>query len=307
MRKFLFPTFEILGDLYRSGSPEKLLMPLLPDFQFANLSPSTRSRWVFSFLWGRLFMGCSSVKTCLVLILLVLCSFGVAGAKTETVTLLAFGDSITQGFKRDGSGNTWGIPEPPHGARVGGYEPHLEDEFVDNELTENYVAYVHNWGYEGEVTATGLERLRAILKWFAAIYDYCLLMEGANDLYGGVSASTTAFNLGKMADACSSAGVTPIMATITKNTNTYYGYMVTTDYNPEIIDTAASKHIILADQYAAVSSNWKDLTSGDGLHLNDEGDQVMARVWFEALMKDDRFIPPDDPVVLEGAYRLLLK
>lgn len=240
----------------------------------------------------------------LISVILLFCLSTVVEAQTETVTLLAFGDSITQGFKRKGS-VTWGIKTPPHGARVGGYEPHLEDEFAENELTQNIPAYVHNWGYGGERTTSGVSRLKTILSYYGSIYDYCLLMEGANDLYGGISPKTTAFNMGIMVDACRSSNATPILATITKNTNTYYGYRIYTDYNPEIIKVADQKNVILADQYGAVNPTWLQLTSGDGLHLNDTGDQVMAKTWYEALIQDERFIPA--PVLLTGPYLLLLK
>lgn len=246
--------------------------------------------------------------TILVVALCIVLLFSIE-SKGETITILAFGDSITQGYKRDRSGDEWGIISPPFGARVGGYEPYLEGEFSSHALTRKYTVYVHNWGEHGERTDAGTGRIQGILMYHVS-YDYCLIMEGANDLYDGISPSTTAFNLGVMIDACRRAAVTPILSTITPNTNVNYGDQIGASYNPEVIKIAESKSVILVDQYSAVNPEWSQLTSGDGLHLNSVGDQVMAREWYAGLMQDERFIPPAPPApaapVLPGVTLLLL-
>lgn len=212
-------------------------------------------------------------------VFLIFCQLVVDEVRADTTTILAFGDSITQGLKRDAGGTIWGIQYVPQGARVGGYEPYLEQEFRSNGLA----AYVHNWGYTGERTTTGLSRLQSIVSSHSGVYDYCLLMEGANDLYAGINANTTAFNLGVMADTCRNSGVVPIMTTITPNTYLSRGSDIETFYNPAIESIASGKNVTLVDQYGAVRPNWSSLNSGDGLHLNSAGDQVMAKEWFTVL------------------------
>ncbi len=217
----------------------------------------------------------------------------------EATTILAFGDSITQGLKRNASGHMWGILYHPNGSRVGGYEPYLEREFSN----DGHVAYVHNWGYSGERTPRGLKRFRSIINVYPGVYDYCLLMEGANDLSDGINANTTAFNLGEMADACVDAGAIPIMTTVTPNTHASSGSLIQSYYNPAIVKTAIAKEVILVDQYAAVYPQWESLNSGDGLHVSDLGEQVMAKEWYVALKKKE----PPPPVITPAFHLLLLK
>lgn len=229
--------------------------------------------------------------------------FNALPLQAEELTILAFGDSITQGFKRDALGNIWGITSPPHGARVGGYEPYLEWIFVHDARSRGDTAIVRNWGYGGERTQTGVGRLRNILAGSSGVYDYCLIMEGANDLYAGVSPASTAFNLGLMVDNCRAAGVTPIMATITKNWNIAAGDLIPQIYNPAVVAKAKEKNVLLADQYAMTQRYWYEVFTGDHLHLNELGDLRMAEVWFDTLVQDSRF----QRKVPVGAYLLLLR
>ena len=247
------------------------------------------------------FLGIIRIHILFLFVAMVFCS--VTGtAKAKELSVLAFGDSITQGYKSNGQGASWGITSPPHGARVGGYEPYLETYFQNDSRALGNSALVYNWGYGGEQTYQGTSRLRNILASRAGVYDYCLLMEGANDLYAGVSASTTAFNLGLMVDNCRSSGAVPILATITKNWNTPAGYLIPEKYNPAIVAKATEKQVLLADQYAMSQQYWYSVFTPDHLHMNDLGDQKMAGVWFETLLQDDRF----KVRVPVGALELLL-
>ena len=242
-------------------------------------------------------------KEIITLLLALLAFFNVAELRAEVLSILAFGDSITQGYKSDGHGTVWGITSPPYGARVGGYEPYLEGIFTGDARSLGHSAVVRNWGFAGEQTLTGVGRLHGILAGSSGIYDYCLIMEGANDLYAGVSANATAFNLGLMVDSCRDFGATPILATITKNWNTAAGYLIPVAYNPAIVKKAEEKKVLLADQYAMSQQYWYEVFTGDQLHMNDRGDRRMAEVWFETLVQDSRF-NRKTPV---GAYLLLLR
>jgi len=222
-------------------------------------------------------------------IFLLCCLVPVNTRANNLLEIVAFGDSITQGYKNNGHGNQWGITSPPHGARVGGYEPYLEELFAGDSRTGRFTAYVYNWGYGGENTITGVGRLSSILAGTSGRYAFCLLMEGANDLYAGISASTTSFDLGRMVDICRQAKVTPIVSTITKNWNTPAGNLIPEQYNPAIITMAQAKQVILVDQYAMTQQYWSSVFTGDHLHLNDLGDRKMAGVWFGGLLRDDRF------------------
>ena len=140
---------------------------------------------------------------------LVLLSLGVQ-AKAAHYEILAFGDSITQGVKIDSDGNKTGILSPPAGVRTSdGYEPELE---LLAQTTPDTV-YVYNWGYGGERTNVGLDRIDSALASRRA--QYILIMEGTNDILAGISTATTIFNLSQMIVKSRNALVEPILATVT--------------------------------------------------------------------------------------------
>ena len=228
--------------------------------------------------------------------LMASCFAGIASA--YTFDILAFGDSITQGKKRDSDGVIYGITLRPNGARtIDGYEPELENDFATQ---TNHRAYVYNWGYAGESTHQGVNRIDSVLDSREA--DFILIMEGANDLYAGVSASTTKANLRIMIEKSQGKNTEPIIATVTPNTRRSDGYIIPNNYNPEIKSLASEKDIALADQYTALVGNWSGYNSGDGLHLNDDGERVMAQAWFDAILipiSIDTPLPPANLRILE--------
>ncbi len=210
-------------------------------------------------------------------LLMALCCAGIASA--QVFEILAFGDSITQGKKRDGDGVISGIIDPPNGARtLDGYEPELENDFATQ---TDHTAYVYNWGFGGERTYQGVNRIDSVLDSRQA--DIILIMEGANDLASGVSASTTKANLRIMIQKSKAKDTKPILATVTPNTNRSDGHIIPNNYNPAIKALASEEGIVLADQYAALVGNWSAYNSGDGLHLNDDGERVMAQVWLDSI------------------------
>lgn len=206
-----------------------------------------------------------------------------AAALGDSFSILAYGDSITAGLKRDADRNIWGITSPPQGARVGGYEPPLETKISQN---TNHTAYVYNWGKHGELTQDGVNRIDGVLASRSA--QFLLLMEGANDITRGVSPGTVKFNLGVMIDKVRAQGVEPVLATITPQSGNDV-----TGWNSQIVALAAGKGVLLADQYSAINSNFGLFNSGDGLHINDIGDEKMADTWLVTLGNS----LPDDPTV----------
>ena len=215
-----------------------------------------------------------------------------AGARTFQV--LAFGDSITQGGKITADGTRYGILTPPNGARTtDGYEPELEYDFATQ---TTHSAYVYNWGWGGEDTVAGVNRIDTVLD--SREGDFILIMEGTNDLVHSISSTTTQTNLRIMIDKSRAKRTAPVIATIPPNTSTQYnGDLVSTHYNPAIRSLALEKGIPLADQYAALNSRWADYTSGDGIHLNDLGEKVMAQTWLNTLMGAGKLDPVLTPIL----------
>ena len=207
-------------------------------------------------------------------------------------TVLAFGDSITQGLQRNASGAEWGVRSPQHGTRLPntngdmGYSPVLE-KLVRNESGGKNIAYVYNWGFRGERTTDGVNRISSVLASRPA--DFILIMEGANDLYAGINVETTKFNVGKMADKSLAKGVLPILGGVTPNTNRSDGYIVWQYYFPLIGKAADERGIPFVDMYNPFAGPrgelWAGLNSGDGLHLNSSGYRLMAALWDVELEK----------------------
>lgn len=201
--------------------------------------------------------------------------------------IFAFGDSITQGFARDGYGNWWGVDTPPRGQRITwwGYGKHLEQMIRDN---LHVGGFVFNWGYGGLRSDQALtcgfvwDCIDTVLA--SGNADTIMIMLGANDLYAGISHTSTHYHLCAMVDKSLAAGVLPVLGTITPNTGIRgYDQIIRHHYNPLISELARDKGIYLADHHAALAGQWdRSYSSGDGLHLNDAGNQKLAATWFNA-------------------------
>lgn len=216
----------------------------------------------------------------------------------DPLICIAFGDSITQGLKRNYFGQEWSVRWPVHGAQVGSYVEELRARMAG----DFKVVRVYNQGVRGERSYHGVDRIRAIMARHSDA-NCILIMYGANDLYQPrVHHVSTRVNITTMAQLARAAGVVPIIATITPNTE-IYGFDVTGKYNDEIRRLAAAG-LTLADQHAVMSANWPRYHSGDGLHIGDLGDAVMAKEWARALRTNPLVFP--EPIVMSPILLLLL-
>ncbi len=117
-----------------------------------------------------------------------------SAVSAQQIVLLAFGDSITQGY-----GDTSGLG--------GGYTLRLE-HWIDQ---QGYDSVVENFGVGGERTAQGLSRIDSVL---AGGGDFLLLMEGTNDISHHVSVESIRFNLDEMANRAEALGMVAVHATV---------------------------------------------------------------------------------------------
>jgi lysophospholipase L1-like esterase len=228
-----------------------------------------------------------------------------------SLDIAAFGDSITQGLARkyiiDDEGyiigyDVWGITKPQYGAvrRDWGYEVELDVRIENNFAPLD--ASVFNWGAPGYTTVDALDCLKKKKNCIDTVLasrenHVILLMFGANDVYPhqAISIDTFIFNLEQLIEKSRSAGVEPILGTITPNTNRKKGFggeIINEYWNPRIRKLAEEKQVVLADHYAAMINTWSNYNSGDGLHLSRLGNQKMALTWYEALLKSNTLNPP---------------
>ena len=225
-------------------------------------------------------------------VIFITCSIGWS-AEAHALEVLSIGDSITQGLQRTYSGVVFGITSPRFGAaNVGGYQVRLNTKLDANIEPSS----VYNWGFQGELSAGfnpisgapgGVNRIGSVLNSRPA--DYILIMYGANDLYAGISSSSTSANLGNMIDQSRARDVIPIISEITPNTlfrNGFFDFLISNDYNPKLKAVAAQKETPIVLMYSKMRSEWNRLyDSGDGLHLNSNGYNRMGEEWFEVLEK----------------------
>lgn len=211
-------------------------------------------------------------------------------------TIIAFGDSITQGW--------FLVMEHTPGDRVGGYQPYLE--VLSDDIKNHYD--VLNYGFGGERTVYdpdkpeykgGFERLKRDVLPAHPKAEYILIMEGTNDLWSGISQETTVYTLGEMTRYAVSYGMIPILGTITPDTRQGIQELKNLPaLNNKIRAVAVQKDVTIADFYPAMISKWNSLYAsdsdpvwnptlgkfqGDLIHPSSAGYEKMAEMWFEAL------------------------
>jgi lysophospholipase L1-like esterase len=186
---------------------------------------------------------------------------GTAAVTPAAAGVVCFGDSITQGYK---------------GGTATAYPTYL------SKMLDAASFKVVNAGKGGEDTYQGVSRLSKVLEAYKP--KYVLLMEGANDVIERISPATTSFNLENMAQQVKTAGATPILSTITPNSDSSFA---PENYNPLIVEMSVKGGFTLIDNYAKVVTEWKNLTF-DGLHPNSSGAYIIAQNFAEPLQSAKR-------------------
>ena len=183
-------------------------------------------------------------------------------APVQAEEIIAFGDSITAGGM------------DPAGSDAGGY-PMVLQQIYDN---HGQAVTVRNAGNPGERTTHGVNRISSVLSRYSGA-NFLLLLEGANDVIGGVSVPTIIHDLGVMIDKTKAKGITPLIATLTPEEKYGNTDLIANTINPQIASLASEKGITLVDLYAATSASWS-AWSWDGLHPNYDGMYAIASTWY---------------------------
>lgn len=118
-----------------------------------------------------------------------------------------------------------------------------------------------------------------------------LLMIGTNDVNNSIDLATAPMRLGALLDRMTADApnalivVAKLVPTASATTN-----LDVVTYNnaiPALLQsrTAAGKHILLVDMYAAITANpsYQTALMHDGLHPNDAGYVIMAQTWYSAI------------------------
>ena len=173
--------------------------------------------------------------------------------EAEKTRIVAFGDSITEGF-----GQT------PYSV----FLQQIQDSNGCNSV-------VINEGLPGESSFDGASRIDSVLAKHSP--QYIIIMEGANDARNGVSSRITAAALGTMMDKAGVAGARPLVGGITPNTETgQENPLIPQEFNPLIVQEASRRNVSYVDTYEPLrGTNWSSYNI-DGLHLSDSGNNVLA-------------------------------
>lgn len=132
-------------------------------------------------------------------------------------------------------------------------------------------------------------------------------MAGANDAQSAVTLAAYSANIIAIVGKLRTAGITPIMCTVTPNNNTTYDANVRL-YNAWLRNWCPANGVILVDTHAAVaksSGGWvTGMADGDGLHPSATGQKAMAQALITALTP--MVSPSGSPVAYSsGAPNLL--
>jgi lysophospholipase L1-like esterase len=218
----------------------------------------------------------------------------------EPLMCIAHGDSITAGCKRDSAGNTNSLCD---GRLSGETNFGYVDDLISLLDSEVPGSRVYNYGAPGYRSYQGVSILPEILE-YRHQAQCVLIMYGANDHFQGLSASSTAANVETMARISVDYGMIPVVATITP----YYDRAdIIEPYNREITKVVERNGYNLADQYRKMMENgWPH--SGDGLHVSDKGDALMAEEFARAMKENPTLFPPvEETRIIAPIINLLLK
>jgi acyl-CoA thioesterase-1 len=179
-------------------------------------------------------------------------------ARAEALTLLAFGDSLTQGY---------GLPPEQ------GFVPQLEAWLRRNGAEVEVV----NGGVSGDTTAGGAARIDWTL---TPEVDAMILTLGGNDLLRGIDPGVARANLDAILTAAGARGVPVLLVGMQALGN--YGPDYKRDFDAIYPDLAARHGAMLADSFFAAlagpgtdPADFRALMQEDGIHPNANG---VARV-----------------------------
>lgn len=187
-----------------------------------------------------------------------------------SVTIVAFGDSITAG----------------QGSSFGGYPTLLEQ---DLESAVGGTITVFNQGKPGINSSDGVSLINSVLPNKGIV----LIMLGTNDVVNPGECPVpfdchTLDNLKQMLDISRSRGVVPILATIppvNPKGREAASEPDVEDLNNGIRALAMQEQVILAEVHdAMILAGGNDLASlfSNGVHPNDQGYRVIAQAWLDA-------------------------
>ena len=180
-------------------------------------------------------------------------SYTTENKENYNYTIVAFGDSLTEGYRLN---------------RSDAYPAILERELRDR----NYSVKVYNSGYSGETSTGALERVNWVLQLKP---DIVILETGPNDALRGIDLSITRDNIDSIVKELKANNVTVILAgmTIVENLGEEYVREFETIY-PSI---AQENNITLIPFFLEGVAGVQSLNLEDEIHPNKKGYEIVAK------------------------------
>lgn len=215
--------------------------------------------------------------------------------------IIAFGDSITQGFQRNSSRVSYNCTRELNGLTGSqtscGYARKLEALLASDQHPGSVVL---NYGWHGENATTGngassnyrwnngLARFKYIINLElsrSAKPEVVLIMEGTNDMARRRSSEYIEFALSEMVEYAQANGVEPVIATITPRTDGRVAQSTINTVNGYIEGISKKYRIPLADQFNKLGgfNGFGPYHSGDKLHISNLGYTRMTEEWNKAI------------------------
>jgi lysophospholipase L1-like esterase len=221
---------------------------------------------------------------------------------------LAFGDSITAGWTCDAYDVVGGhCFYDPYSVRVSDsrYPPNLQQSLAAFSASVNGPPVtVENQGLPGECATapcnqnplTGAQRLGGLL---GGPHNLVILLEGVNDLNGGIDPSVIASTLRGMVQNAKANGKLVLLSTLTPDRAptgdesappwTWFGPDPTLiqNLNGQIAAIGSAENVPVVDMYSAFTGDPAGLTallSADGLHPSDRGYQKITSTLYDAIV-----------------------
>jgi acyl-CoA thioesterase-1 len=179
---------------------------------------------------------------------------GLPGAAEEGPTILALGDSLTQGY---------GLPEAE------GFVPQLQGWLRENGVPD---AIVINGGVSGDTTAGGLARIGWSL---TDEVDAVIVALGGNDLLRGIDPAASRANLDGILTEVGDRGLPVLLAGLPAPSN--YGPEYKAEFEAMFPELAEAHGAIYYPSFLAGMGEGRDIAAvralmqPDGLHPNAEG------------------------------------
>jgi lysophospholipase L1-like esterase len=181
--------------------------------------------------------------------------------------MVAFGDSITQGF-----GSTRDCVKDSTSADPRRHVPARTDTSYPGDLSRMLHQVMLDYGVGGEQTSAGMTRLRRVLA--AVKPSRVYLLEGINDLGAGRKVPAILADLTQMSEAITAARAAPVLLTVLPTALKSPTNAQVRALNQGILALGARRHVPTVSLYPLFSGRLDLLV--DGVHPDDFGYALIA-------------------------------